>query len=86
MADRAIQQTIDSDELRERVGDLLDPEIVNAACDIIDVFFKDQDDTNDFLAQLMGGDHVEKFEQTFMQYGGVFHDILGSIHRYRKKI
>lgn len=54
LADRAIQQTVDSDELRERVGDLIDPHIVDMACEIVDAFFmKQDDDTEDFLDFLM---------------------------------
>lgn len=54
LADRAIQQTIDSDELRERVGDLIDPHVVDMACEIVDDFFmKQSDETEDFLDFLM---------------------------------
>lgn len=54
LADRAIQQTVDADELRARVGDLIDPEIVDMACTIIDEYFmKQSDETDDFLDFLM---------------------------------
>ncbi len=54
LADRAIQQTVDADELRSRIGDLIDPEIVDMACTIVDDFFMRQsDETEDFLDFLM---------------------------------
>lgn len=59
LADRAIQQNVDSDELRARVGDLIDPEIVDEACEIVDDFFRMQDDeTEDFLDFLMSNKSV----------------------------
>ena len=59
LADRAIQQTVDSDELRERVGDLIDPHIVDMACEIVDYFFMKQDDeTEDFLDFLISNKSV----------------------------
>lgn len=44
LADRAIQQTVDVDELRSRCGDLIDPAILDRACEIVDKFFADQDE------------------------------------------
>lgn len=59
LADRAIQQTVDADELRARVGDLIDPEIVDMACEIVDDFFMMQaDETEDFLDFLMSNKSV----------------------------
>lgn len=51
IADRAIQQNIDSDELRERMDKLFEPEIIDMACMIVDDFFfaEQRDQVDDLL-------------------------------------
>lgn len=49
IADWAIQQNIDSDELRGRMDQLFEPEIIDMVCEIVDDFFAEQGDQVDDL-------------------------------------
>lgn len=52
IADRAIQQTIDADELESRMSGLFEPEIIEMACNIVNEFFLKSEEHNFFEAWL----------------------------------
>jgi hypothetical protein len=52
IADRAIQQTIDADELEGRMQGLFEPEIIEMACNIVNGFFLKSEEHNFFEAWL----------------------------------
>jgi len=52
IADRAIQQTIDADELEGRLSGLFEPEIIDMACNIVNEFFLNSEEYNFFEAWL----------------------------------
>lgn len=53
IADRAIQQTIDADELEGRMQGLFEPEVIEMACNIVNEFFLKSEEHNFFEAWLM---------------------------------
>lgn len=52
IADRAIQQTIDADELESRMQGLFEPEVIEMACNIVNEFFLKLEECNFFEAWL----------------------------------
>ena len=52
IADRAIQQTIDADELKSRMQGLFEPEVIEMACKIVNEFFLKSEEHNFFEAWL----------------------------------
>ena len=52
IADRAIQQTIDADELEGRMQGLFDPDVIEMACNIVNDFFLKSEECNFFEAWL----------------------------------
>ena len=55
IADRAIQQTVDSDELECRLQGLFEPEIIEMACELVNDFFSKSEDRNFFEEWLTDG-------------------------------
>lgn len=52
IADRAIQQTIDADELESRMDGLFEPKVIEMACNIVNDFFLNSEEHNFFEAWL----------------------------------
>lgn len=54
IADRAIQQTISSDELESRLDGLFPPEIISAAVEVVKSFESECDSQPETLSQFLG--------------------------------
>ena len=64
VADRAIQNSMDSPELRERMTGLFDNETIEYACEILDDFYgKQGDEIEDFIDNLFKKETIENLKE-----------------------